>query len=272
MRAQTLSVRERYFVEAARSIGVSDLNIIIRHVFPNVLTPVLVQATMDIGSAILIGAAISFIGLGVKPPASRFDRIDYRLPEEEVSFGAPVPNLYSNLHRVTHPGQGHAKGDIRVAHVLVVEGDQLLDLLRRRIAEGAAPPVAARTDLTDLGSLGSDARGEVEAVGHDRVRLGYRNSDGGVAEFCANGTRCAARAAVEMLGCPTQLVVETGWAEIPAAVYGARVTLDLPPPAAAPITKTTPSAASTARILNTRLFIATSSCLMGLASSWCETP
>jgi peptide/nickel transport system permease protein len=68
VRAQTLSVRERYFVEAARSIGVSDLSIISRHVFPNVLTPVLVQATMDIGSAILTGAAISFIGLGVQPP------------------------------------------------------------------------------------------------------------------------------------------------------------------------------------------------------------
>jgi peptide/nickel transport system permease protein len=68
VRAQTLSLRERYFVEAARSIGVSDLNIIRRHIFPNILTPVLVQATMDIGSAILTGAAISFIGLGVQPP------------------------------------------------------------------------------------------------------------------------------------------------------------------------------------------------------------
>jgi peptide/nickel transport system permease protein len=69
VRAQTLSLRERYFIEAARSIGVSDMNIIVNHVLPNVLTPVLVQATMDIGSAILTGAAISFIGLGVQPPA-----------------------------------------------------------------------------------------------------------------------------------------------------------------------------------------------------------
>lgn len=68
VRAQTLSLREEYFVEAARSIGVSDTSIIARHILPNVLTPVLVQATMDIGSAILTGAAISFIGLGVQPP------------------------------------------------------------------------------------------------------------------------------------------------------------------------------------------------------------
>jgi peptide/nickel transport system permease protein len=68
VRAQTLSLREQYFVEAARSIGVSDVTIIVRHILPNVLTPVLVQATMDVGSAILTGAAISFVGLGVQPP------------------------------------------------------------------------------------------------------------------------------------------------------------------------------------------------------------
>jgi peptide/nickel transport system permease protein len=69
VRAQTLSLKEEFFIEAARSIGVSDLTIIARHVLPNVLTPVLVQATMDIGSAILTGAGMSFIGLGVQPPA-----------------------------------------------------------------------------------------------------------------------------------------------------------------------------------------------------------
>jgi peptide/nickel transport system permease protein len=75
VRAQTLSLRERYFVEAARSIGVSNLSIVRRHVFPNVMTPVLVQATMDIGSAILTGAAISFIGLGVQPPTADWGKM-----------------------------------------------------------------------------------------------------------------------------------------------------------------------------------------------------
>ena len=68
VRAQVLSLREQYFIEAARSIGVKDFTIIRRHVLPNVMTPVMVQATMDLGSAILTGAAISFIGLGVQPP------------------------------------------------------------------------------------------------------------------------------------------------------------------------------------------------------------
>jgi len=75
VRAQTLSVRERYFVEAARSIGVSDASIIVRHVFPNILTPVLVQSTMDIGSAILTGAVIAFIGLGVQPPTADWGKM-----------------------------------------------------------------------------------------------------------------------------------------------------------------------------------------------------
>lgn len=69
VRAQTLSLREEYFIEAARSVGVSNWRIIARHILPNVMTPVLVQGTMDIGSAILTGAAMSFIGLGVQPPA-----------------------------------------------------------------------------------------------------------------------------------------------------------------------------------------------------------
>ena len=70
VRAQTLSLKERSYIEAARSIGVPNWKIITTHVLPNVLTPVMVQATMDLGSAILVGAAISFIGLGVQPPTA----------------------------------------------------------------------------------------------------------------------------------------------------------------------------------------------------------
>jgi peptide/nickel transport system permease protein len=70
VRAQTVSLREQYFIEAARSMGISDAKIIITHILPNVLTPVLVQSTMDIGSAILTGTAINFIGLGVQPPTA----------------------------------------------------------------------------------------------------------------------------------------------------------------------------------------------------------
>jgi peptide/nickel transport system permease protein len=68
VRAQAISLREREFVDAARGMGVSNLKIIWRHILPNVLTPVLVQSTIDIGSAILTVAGLSFIGLGPQPP------------------------------------------------------------------------------------------------------------------------------------------------------------------------------------------------------------
>lgn len=70
VRAQAISLRERSFVEAARGIGVKNLMIIWRHILPNVFTPVMVQATLDIGSAILTAAGLSFIGLGTQPPTA----------------------------------------------------------------------------------------------------------------------------------------------------------------------------------------------------------
>ncbi len=75
VRAQTISLRQRSFVEAARGMGVGNLTIIFRHILPNILTPVLVQSTMDLGSAILTGAAMSFIGLGAQPPTADWGRM-----------------------------------------------------------------------------------------------------------------------------------------------------------------------------------------------------
>ncbi len=68
IRAEFISLKEREFVLAARAIGASDGRIIIRHVLPNGLSPILVSATMGIGGAILIESALSFLGLGVQPP------------------------------------------------------------------------------------------------------------------------------------------------------------------------------------------------------------
>jgi len=68
VRADVLSVREREFVFAARSIGATDRRIIIRHVLPNVLGPVIVLASLAVGSIIILEAALSFLGLGVQRP------------------------------------------------------------------------------------------------------------------------------------------------------------------------------------------------------------
>jgi len=66
---QTLSIKNMPYVEAARTIGVSDFWIMVRHIFPNTLPPMIIQASMDLGSAILEAAGLSFLGLGVQPPA-----------------------------------------------------------------------------------------------------------------------------------------------------------------------------------------------------------
>lgn len=67
-RAQTLSVRERAYIEAAHGIGVRDRVIIWRHILPNIMTPIIVQGTLDVGTAILVAAGLSFIGLGTQAP------------------------------------------------------------------------------------------------------------------------------------------------------------------------------------------------------------
>ncbi len=68
VRAQVLALREREFVEAATALGSSRIRIAIRHLLPNVLTPILIQASFDNGQAILTAAGLSFIGVGVQPP------------------------------------------------------------------------------------------------------------------------------------------------------------------------------------------------------------
>lgn len=68
VRASVLSAREHVYVEAARASGMGDVGIIVRHILPNVLAPVLVLATLGLGTAILSVAALSFLGLGAAPP------------------------------------------------------------------------------------------------------------------------------------------------------------------------------------------------------------
>lgn len=69
VRASILSVKDQEYVEAARAIGASDGRIIWKHILPNCLAPIIVQATLGVASAILSAASLSFIGLGVQPPA-----------------------------------------------------------------------------------------------------------------------------------------------------------------------------------------------------------
>jgi len=75
VRAEFLSLRERDFVQAARSLGGKDSRIIVQHILPNALAPVFVTATLSVASAILVEAGLSFLGFGVQPPAPSWGNI-----------------------------------------------------------------------------------------------------------------------------------------------------------------------------------------------------
>ena len=70
VRGQVLAAREREYVEAARALGASDLRIVVRHILPNIIQPVIVQAAIGMAGAILAEATMSFLGLGVPPPTA----------------------------------------------------------------------------------------------------------------------------------------------------------------------------------------------------------
>jgi peptide/nickel transport system permease protein len=67
-RGQALLIREYTYIEAARGLGAGNLRIIFRHILPNSFSPVIVQASLDFGNAVMFAAALSFIGLGAQPP------------------------------------------------------------------------------------------------------------------------------------------------------------------------------------------------------------
>lgn len=94
VRASVLSVREQEFVEAARATGASDFRIIFGHILPNAMSPLIVQATLGVASAILSAAGLSFIGLGIQPP----------LPEWGAMLSAGRAYLRDYPHIVMFPG------------------------------------------------------------------------------------------------------------------------------------------------------------------------
>ncbi|WP_202077464.1 ABC transporter permease [Caldalkalibacillus salinus] len=68
VRGSTLGVRKLEYIDAIRALGSSDLRIIFKHILPNILSPIIVQATLRVATAVLTASGLSFIGLGVQPP------------------------------------------------------------------------------------------------------------------------------------------------------------------------------------------------------------
>ena len=93
-RASVLSLRDQEFIEAARASGAGDGRIIFRHIVPNCLAPIIVQATLGVAGAILAAAALSFIGLGLQPPS----------PEWGAMLSSGRQFLRDTPHLTTFPG------------------------------------------------------------------------------------------------------------------------------------------------------------------------
>ena len=70
VRAQVMAMKQREFVQAARSLGATDLRLMLHHILPNIIQPVLVQAAIGMAGAVLAEATLSFLGLGVQPPTA----------------------------------------------------------------------------------------------------------------------------------------------------------------------------------------------------------
>src|SRR5664279_2162456 len=124
VRAQVLAVREREFVEAARALGASDSRIIVRHILPNIIQPVIVQAAIGMAGAILAEATMSFLGLGVPPPTA--------------TWGAMLNDARSHLFDAPHLVLFPAAAFMLVVLSFNFIGDGLRDYLdpRSRIEVG----------------------------------------------------------------------------------------------------------------------------------------
>lgn len=94
VRASVISVKEQEFVEAARAVGARDFRIIVKHIIPNSLAPIIVQGTLGVAGAILAAAGLSFIGLGIQPPT----------PEWGAMLSAGRHLIRTAWHVATFPG------------------------------------------------------------------------------------------------------------------------------------------------------------------------
>ena len=95
VRGSILSLREREFILASKTLGASDSTIIVRHMFPNVIGPMLVSITLGVGQLILFEAALSFLGLGIQPPTPSWGNMLFNA--QELIYQAPYLAIFPGL-------------------------------------------------------------------------------------------------------------------------------------------------------------------------------
>jgi oligopeptide transport system permease protein len=119
MRGQVLSLREKEFIEAARALGTPTFPILLRHLFPNALGPLIVAITLGIPRAIIAESALSFIGIGLTPPTA--------------SWGTLIQDGYSQVFAVAHPVLFPAAAIAITMLAFTFLGDGLRDALDPRM-------------------------------------------------------------------------------------------------------------------------------------------
>lgn len=95
VRAAVLSVKDQEFIEGAKAVGTSDFKIILRHILPNCLAPIIVKATLDVAICILSAAGMSFIGIGLQPPSPEWGAMlsDARYYIRDYAYMAFFPGM-----------------------------------------------------------------------------------------------------------------------------------------------------------------------------------
>ncbi len=121
VRVQTMSVSNNEYIEAAVSLGASKTRIVMTHIIPNILAPIIVQYTFQIVSTVMAGASLSFIGMGIQPPE----------PEWGVLISAGRTYLRSNWYLAIMPGIAL----IIITYALNLLGDGLRDALDPRLKQ-----------------------------------------------------------------------------------------------------------------------------------------
>ena len=119
MCAQVISVKTNDFVTASRSLGVTNLRIMVKHIIPNCFPPLIVLSTMMLGSVILVEAGLSFLGIGIKPPTPTWGNL--------INDGRP--------YLLTHPALSFAPGGALMLLIFAFNmvGDGLRDALDPRL-------------------------------------------------------------------------------------------------------------------------------------------
>lgn len=141
-RGSTLSVKETEYIEAQRALGSQDLRVISRHIMPNIIAPIVVLATLNIGTAILAAAGLGFLGLGAEPP----------VPE----WGAMISHGRQHLRSAWWVGVFPGLAILVTVLGFNLLGDGLRDALDPRVRIGGAQPAkggprAAQTSQAPAG-------------------------------------------------------------------------------------------------------------------------